>query len=162
MNRGTLVYALPGASWSLVFPPDALEVLRTNAQVGRRSKEAAGQIYARNLSAPLVTIEAVTKLKPRNSWFAGVKIDITAVDSERAAMFSHGLHCLGFWHSHPEPIPKPSHSDRILAANHARASSNEFTALVFIIVGTAVFPDGLGVWVHDGNRLHRADLVPSP
>lgn len=159
MNENTLVYAIPGAAWSLAFPAEALAFLRAHAQLGWRSREAAGQIYARDLSGPRVLVEEVTHLKPKKSWFAGVKIDIGAVDSERSVMFAQGLHCLGFWHSHPEAVPKPSCADEKLAESHARASRNEFTALVFVIVGTESFPNGLGVWVHDGDELHRAIVV---
>ncbi|OZI71683.1 Mov34/MPN/PAD-1 family protein [Bordetella genomosp. 12] len=161
MNEEALIYALPGAIWSLVFPPDVLGVLRGNAQKSKKSREMAGQLYAKNLASDRILIDTATILTPKRSWFTGVKIDIAAVDAERAMMFAGGLHCLGFWHSHPEPIPQPSYTDQVLAAKHAVAAREEFTALVFVIIGTETFPDGLGVWVHDGTKLLRAvNVIP--
>jgi hypothetical protein len=43
-----------------------------------------------------------------------------------------------------------------MAADHARAAKDIFAGIVFIIVGTARPPDGLGVWVHDGATLWGA------
>ena len=43
-----------------------------------------------------------------------------------------------------------------MAADHANASKSLFTGLVFLIVGKASFPRGLGVWLHDGHQAFRA------
>ena len=45
-----------------------------------------------------------------------------------------------------------------MAADHANASKSQFTGLVFLIVGKAPFPQGLGVWLHDGHKALRAEL----
>jgi hypothetical protein len=44
-----------------------------------------------------------------------------------------------------------------MAREHAQAGKNDFEGLVFAIVGTDAFPPGLGVWVHDGVTLWRAE-----
>lgn len=95
--------------------------------------------------------DRVTRLTPKWAGYSGVKLDLASVKRERLQMYRQGLHCLGFWHSHPEPRPAPSHDDLVMAAEHARAGKEEFEGLVFMIVGTDPFPAGLGVWVHDGH-----------
>lgn len=160
MNKGSLIYEIPGASWSLEFPAEVLGFLGSYAQVGLKTKEAVGQFYARDLTTSSVIVDVVTCLKPKSSWFAGLKIDISTVNRERAEMFAQGLHCLGFWHSHPEAVPQPSFTDRALAASHAKAAKEEFSALLFVIFGTDPFPRGLGVWFHDGTEFLRAYYVP--
>jgi len=82
---------------------------------------------------------------------------MVAVNRERQEMYAEGFHCLGFWHSHPESRPTPSHDDIKMAKEHAKAGKNDFEGLVFAIVGTDPFPSGLGVWVHDGDTLWRAE-----
>lgn len=81
------------------------------------------------------------------------------VVEERKRQFEKGLHCLGFWHTHPEAIPVPSRADVAMAADHAGAAKDVFAGIVFIIVGTTRPPDGLGVWVHDGTTFWRASAL---
>lgn len=101
----------------------------------------------------------MTRLPPKWAGYAGVSLNLSAVQRERTKLFEQGLHCVGFWHSHPEPSPKPSAVDLRMAADHAQASKEDFTGLVFVIVGTAPPPTGLGVWVHDGHTAWQAELI---
>lgn len=151
-----LRYRIRGATWSLELPPIVADQLASYAQKGRSSREAVGQLYSRNFSAEPISVDCVTRLTPKWAGYSGVKLDIAAVKRERLQMHGQGLHCLGFWHSHPEPHPRPSHDDLVMAAEHARAGKDDFEGLVFMIVGTDPFPAGLGVWVHDGEKMWRA------
>lgn len=162
MASGSLVYRIPGASWSLELPVEALKTLQSHAQSHWWSKEAAGQLFSFAPGSDIVRIDAVTKLPARVATRTGLRLDIPAVAKEREALFKDGLHCLGFWHTHPEPAPTPSPDDINLAADHARASRDSFAGLVFFIVGTAVALESIGVWVHDGTKLWRALLDMQP
>lgn len=156
-DRG-LRFRLPGAAWCLEIPHDGLAVLKKHAQRGWMKREAVGQLYARDLTTEVVVVDAVTKLPAQWSAFAGVGFDLRDAEAERERLFQQGLHCLGFWHTHPEPIPHPSGTDLQMAADHANASRSLFTGLLFLIVGQASFPQGLGVWLHDGKQALRATL----
>lgn len=156
MTDQSLVYRLPGASWTLELPAEQLRTLQSHAQRKWWAKEAAGQLFSVAPGGDVVRIDAVTKLPARVATRTGLRLDIPAVGKERKAFFQHGLHCLGFWHTHPEPVPTPSPDDISLAADHAKASSAAFAGLVFVIVGTAEAPHGIGIWVHDGTTLWRA------
>jgi hypothetical protein len=156
MAKEGLVYRIPSAAWSLALPADTVMRLTSFAQHRWWSKESAGQIYSADLSGGVVQVDALTKMRPSSSSRAGVRLDIPAAMDERVKFFKQGLHCLGFWHSHPQKVPEPSQADIAMAADHARASKEIFAGIVFIIVGTAPPPDGLGVWVHDGTILWRA------
>ncbi|MNC46121.1 hypothetical protein D3C81_1859450 [compost metagenome] len=46
-----------------------------------------------------------------------------------------------------------------MAAEQAAASGDDFTGLIFVIIGNSPFPKGLGVWVHDGAKLWRAEHI---
>jgi proteasome lid subunit RPN8/RPN11 len=157
VSEGSLVYRIPGAGWALELPAEAVRVLQSHAQRRWWSSEAAGQLFSAAPGQSNVRVHAVTKLPAKAASRTGLRLDIPAVIKERQQLFARGLHCLGFWHSHPEPKPSPSPDDTRLAEEHARAGWAAYAGLVFIIVGTAPAPDGLGVWVHDGTTLWRAN-----
>jgi hypothetical protein len=156
MNNESLLYQILGANWSLKFPQDAVVGLTSHAQRSWWSKESVGQIYSENVCTDTISVDAVTKLRSNWNSYTGVRLDIPSVNRERAEFFAKGMHCIGFWHTHPEPFPTPSQEDIEMAAEHARAGHEVFTGIVFVIVGTAPPPAGLGVWVHDGTTLWRA------
>lgn len=160
MASGSLVYRIPGASWTLELPAQALDTLQSQAQRRWWSKEAAGQLFSGDPGLSTVRVDAVTKLPATTASRTGLRLDIPAVVKERELLFKQGLHCLGFWHTHPEPAPSPSPDDIGLAAEHARAGRAAFAGLIFVIVGTSPAPEGLGVWVHDGTTLWHA--LPEP
>jgi len=156
MTEQRLVYEIPGAVWSLELPADVIATLVSHAQRRWCSREQVGQLYSADLTASAVKVNMVTKLAPKSNSYARVRLDMPDVVEERKTLFKKGFHCLGFWHTHPEPVPRPSQEDIALAADHARAARDVFAGLVFIIVGTARPPAGLGVWVHDGAKLWQA------
>lgn len=156
MTDRSLIYRLPGASWALAVPVEQLQTLQSHAQRKWWSKEAAGQLFSKEPGSDIVRIDAVTKLPAKVATRTGLRLDLPAVRKEREVLFEQGLHCLGFWHTHPEPVPTPSPDDIALAADHASASSATFGGLVFVIVGTVPAPAGVGVWVHDGTALWPA------
>lgn len=157
MADGNLRFRVPGALWSLEIPAGGLAILKNNVQRGWVKRESVGQLYTRDLTADVIVVDTVTKLPANWSSFSGVGFDVRDAANERADLFAHGLHCLGFWHSHPEEVPHPSGTDLQMAADHAHASKDIFTGLIFLIVGRAPFPKGLGVWLHDGARARRAE-----
>jgi DNA polymerase III epsilon subunit-like protein len=159
--NGTLVYRIPGATWTLELPAEALRTLQSHAQLRWWSKEAAGQLFSSAPGMSSVRVDGVTKLPSKAASRTGLRLDIPAVAREREILFKQGLHCIGFWHTHPEPTPSPSTDDIALAAEHALAGRTAFAGLVFVIVGTSNPPEGIGIWVHDGVTLWRALQEPN-
>ena len=115
-----------------------------------------GQLFTRDLASERVLVEAATVLKPTLATRAKVRFDTAAAMDERQAMFDRGLHCIGLWHTHPEPVPEPSSEDTALARDYARAAMPQASGVVFIIVGTLPKPAGVRVWVADESCLRLA------
>jgi len=153
-----LSFRLPDAAWMLEFSAEALRTFSENAQHHRWSKESVGQLFTRDLTSTRVLVEASTLLKPTLATRARVRFDTAAASAERQAMFERGLHCVGLWHTHPEPAPEPSPEDRALARDHAMAAMPQVSGVVFVIVGTLPVPAGLRVWVDNGHQLRPAAL----
>jgi len=159
MTSGSIVYRLPQANWALEFGALALETLQKHVQASSRSKESVGQLYSRDLTADHLVVDVATVLKPTWAAWAKVRFDTKQAMAEREAHFKRGLHCIGLWHTHPEPNSTPSPEDRTLARDHALAAAPQLSGLVFVIVGTLPMPAGLQVWVHDGQELLASEVL---
>lgn len=156
MNKPPFFYQIPEAKWTLEFSAQALDVFRGHVQAGRSSKESVGQLYVRELTVSRLVVELATSLAPKWATFSRVRFDTRRATAERDAQFAEGLHCVGLWHTHPEPRPCPSPEDLRLAKDHAEAAKPQLAGIIFVIVGTLPFPDGLLVSVHDGECLRAA------
>lgn len=160
MTANTLTYQLPGACWCLQFSAPALRTLRAHVQRKPCSRESVGQLYSRDLTSNCVVVEEATLLTPMWATWTRVQFDPRRAAAERAVKFKSGFHCVGLWHSHPEILPNPSSEDKALAREHALSAKGQLTGLVFAIAGTRPMPDGLRVWVDDGEVLRMACLQP--
>lgn len=161
MTEPSLFYRIPGANWCLELTPGIAKRLTGQAQRHWWSKETVGQLYTKDMIGNVLRMDVVTKLHAKWASHNEVHLDVAKVSDERARLFKQGLHCLGFWHSHPQSVPSPSSDDIAMAADHAKASLDFFAGILFVIVGTAEAPSGLGVWVHDGTKMLQAFPVLS-
>jgi proteasome lid subunit RPN8/RPN11 len=156
---GNLCFELEEAKWKLEFAVEAIRIMLSHAQTGVKNRESVGQLYTRDLTADTVLVELATRLPPRAASWSRVQFDPTKAFEERQQLFNQGLHCIGLWHTHPEPHPNPSGEDRQLSRNYANAASHQVQGIVFVIVGTKPHPNGFRVWIDDGVELRAAVAI---
>lgn len=162
MSETLLQYRVADANWKLEIPKHVALFLSQYTQCAWNAKESVGQLYSRDLTTDTIVIDQATRLMPGWARRTRVQFSPGGAMAERKKMFSKGLHCVGIWHSHPEHVPSPSREDLELAADYATTAKKQLSGIVFAIIGTAPFPSGLGIWVHDGTLLHQANsLKPS-
>jgi proteasome lid subunit RPN8/RPN11 len=154
-----LRFQLEGANWCLEFSAAANSTMYTHAQTGCNSRESVGQLYTRDLTGETVEIELATWMKPKFASWGRVKFDTKKAFAERIALFEQGYHCIGIWHTHPEPYPSPSSEDRTLARDYAKSAQTQLDGIVFVIVGTLAPPDCYKVWVDDSKELLLARRI---
>jgi proteasome lid subunit RPN8/RPN11 len=152
-------YQVPGETWALQFTPTAIEFLCAHAQVASNTPEAVGQLYSRDLTTHLVSVEYATRLQTTSATRTKVKFDPKLAFAEREKMFDEGHHCVGLWHTHPEAYPTPSGEDRALARDYAKSARPQVAGIVFAIVGTVPYPQGFRVWFDNGKSLALAQIV---
>lgn len=155
-KRSAFTFSLMGAEWDMRFKASAVSILQSKSQRLYRSRESVGQLFTPDLTTPTIVIAAATQLKPRRASWSSVTFDPDEAMQQREDLLLKGLHCIGLWHTHPEPTPEPSGTDERLAADHARAAISVLNGLAFVIVGNQSFPTGWYVGFHDGNQFYRA------
>jgi integrative and conjugative element protein (TIGR02256 family) len=113
--------------------------------------EAGGQLFG-NVEGQRINIKLATG--PKSSDRRGRFFFIANRFAERreiSALHKTGLHFFGDWHTHPEAFPAPSGIDLVSMADLFTRSKHELNAFLMVIVGTADFPEGLHVSIHEAN-----------
>jgi integrative and conjugative element protein (TIGR02256 family) len=155
-----LEYAVGETSQRLLIERSVLELFEKYQQKRWYQKEAGGQLFAR-LDGDRIVVSAATgpRKSDRRSRYSYVA-DRYAERREIREQYERGLHYLGDWHTHPEQFPQPSRLDVESIGECVLKSQHSLNAFVLIVVGTASFPGGLCVLIHDGREALR--LAPTP
>lgn len=120
-----------------------------NAQHKCWSREAGGQLFAFIKHNRWVVAKATG---PRATDFRsrfGFRPDRKAERAEILALFQEGLHYVGDWHTHPQNVPSPSHTDIRNITETVQASEHSLSGFLMAIVGRLPAPDGLWLSFHD-------------
>jgi integrative and conjugative element protein (TIGR02256 family) len=132
----------------IILSDHVLEQFDSSRQRKPGLAEAGGQLFA-SLADGHIRIEKATG--PRNSDKRGrthFQPDRRAEQKEITTMHASGLHYVGDWHTHPEPVPTPSATDLRSMRECVSKSRHELNAFIMIIVGTDPSPRGLNVSLH--------------
>jgi len=152
-------FRIPGACWTVRFSDAAATVMNGHQQRRWHQKETVGQLFSPDLTASMLYISEATVLTRTKSSRASVTIDPEEAQEQRISKLQDRLYCVGLWHTHPEATPRPSKIDERLAADHAVVAQSVLNGLCFLIVGTAIPPDGWYFGVHDGTCFHEAKPI---
>lgn len=136
MNRMSFACADVG---TLCFPAHVVQRMHAHRQVSSRSKEAGGILLGRHLlDSDDVIVDEVTEpmRTDRRTWssfFRSVAHHATALNRWNSANGTCAY--LGSWHTHPEPNPHPSGTDRSDWLHALARDRFEGSRLFFVIVG---------------------------
>lgn len=128
-------FALPNATWSIDFASEAVGTMLAAAQTGTTCPERFGQLFTRDLQTSRVVVSLATEVQAKHARRTKVVFDLEHMASQRSALYDKGWHFVGLWHTHPEPCPEPSHTDALLAKDHAEAAGQILAGMIFLIVG---------------------------
>lgn len=124
--------------------------------------EAGGQLFG---VVQGQSVELMRATGPRNSDRRGRFFFIADRFAERReirTLHKSGLHYLGDWHTHPEAVPTPSGTDLSSMADLFVRSKHDLNAFLMVIVGTAEFPKGLHVSLHETNAWSTLNAQREP
>lgn len=135
---------VPGGP-SIILTEHALLTMNRFRQISPQDTEAGGQLFAILDGIDTVIVEAtLPKWLDKRSRY-GFRPNRWLQQREIQDRYTKGQHFVGDWHTHPEPIPKPSKEDIRNITECFRSSHHDLHAFVTIIVGTAPIPQGFYV-----------------
>jgi integrative and conjugative element protein (TIGR02256 family) len=146
-----IVFPVATSGQRLVLSPAVLEHFEKHQQLRWWQREAGGQLFAR-LALPDILVEEATGPRP-SDWRTRCSYhpNRRAEQGEIASRHARGLHFIGDWHTHPEPLPTPSRRDVESMQELVTKSVHAFNCFVLVIVGTDPLPGALSVSVFNGS-----------
>lgn len=162
MSTTSLLYLLPGDLGLIEFSASVLSHFEKHKQHRWHSCEAGGQLFASSQCSQITKVVNATGPRPtdRRSLFIYVP-DRNAERIEIAERYACGLHFVGDWHTHRQPIPSPSLTDDRSMRDLVKLSSHDLAGFIMVIVGQAKFPDGLHVSFHTKTTSTILEVVDS-
>ena len=150
--RDAFVIAYPvGQSGQTIFLADSVIAhFRRHRQRRKRQKEAGGQLFARIEGSNIIVFEATGPRRKDMRTRTSYAPHRPSEQREIQERHRHNLHFVGDWHTHPELIPSPSHTDARNIAECVKRSKHELNAFLLVVVGSAEPPDGIQVSICDG------------
>lgn len=145
-----------GKSGQVVVLEDAvLRRFYRNQQKTTKHLEAGGQIFA---CFEGNTIQVKRATGPRCSdrrERTGFMPNRRAERQEIKRLFKSSLHYIGDWHTHPEPVPIPSHTDVKNFQEMFQNSKHKLAGFLMIIVGTLPAPEGLFAAIYNATETYE-------
>jgi integrative and conjugative element protein (TIGR02256 family) len=137
------------------FEEKVLEIFSSYQQKNIWDKESGGQLFCRVSASKIIVVEATKPdFKSHRSRFSfGANRD--KEQSHINKFFKKGFHYIGDWHTHPENLPLPSSIDLSEIRSIFTQSNHNLSAMLLVIVGREIFPDG--IW---GGLLDKVSMYP--
>ena len=114
-------------------------------------REAGGQLFARIDDNEWLIEEATGPRSDDIRSRFGFRSNRRAEQREIDEHFILGLHYVGDWHTHPEPVPRPSPTDFASMKEMVAASNHELAGFLMLIVGMAQPGTNLWASIHHAN-----------
>ncbi len=146
---------IPGSSQIIQLDPVVLNVFWKHRQIDNIALEAGGQLFAETnnegINITFASEPSKVDVRSRNRFEPCRKAENKAIRQ----MFKKSLHFVGDWHTHPQQIPKPSSKDLQSIKECFRLSDHELNFFIMIVIGTADFPQGIWVSLHNHTGYNR-------
>lgn len=141
----SLRYVAATGGAALVLADPALASMQRFQQTRKRYREAGGQLFAIFEGSDTLIVEATPPKFFDRRTRHGFRPNRVLQRREIRHRYKRGLHFVGDWHTHPEPIPHPSVNDLKNMQECFSKSMHDLRAFAMIILGTDLLPTGIFV-----------------
>ena len=132
------------------FHDDAILQFKKYQQLQPKAPEAGGQLFAQNNSSNEILICEATEPKKKDKRNRFLFLPNRQLEQKEIySKHKQNLHFIGDWHTHPEPIAKPSEQDLISMRKCFIESKHQCKYFLMVIIGTATFPKNMSVSLHN-------------
>jgi integrative and conjugative element protein (TIGR02256 family) len=132
--------------------------LSKHRQRSASSKEAGGQLFGRIVNGDVFVDRAVGPNERDERRRYSFRSDSKEAQKNIEHYHHLGYLYIGEWHTHAEPVPKPSNADRETMEHLYRHSILSVSALLLLIRGTDTLPSGLAAYYYSANGLVELNL----
>lgn len=148
-------FQIEGSKRQVIFCPRVVSQLLRHQQLNRKDLECGGQLFAKVNGFNLYIVWASgPNARDRRFRFNFVP-NLSQQRKEIRQRFELGMHYVGDWHTHPEPIPKPSDLDNASMKDCFKKSKHELESFLMLIVGTGNFPECFWLSQHNATEVRR-------
>jgi integrative and conjugative element protein (TIGR02256 family) len=157
---------MPSESWRYLEPESGLVVSVTPSVLrlfdGSRQRlwqrERGGVLFAESVGTDgrLEIVDATAPHAGDRSGWNWLTLDHQRCLDEISDRFARGLHFVGYWHTHPERMPRPSARDITALQRNLLGGGIPLQKLIAVIVGTDRTAAGLCV-----ATVSRSNSIPS-
>lgn len=137
--RPASLFALENDSLTIQFDTTSLAAFGRYRQIESKDVERGGLLFAPSVGADngVVRIQSITPPHAADETRRkSVRLDHGRCLSEIATHFQSGQHLVGYWHSHPQKIPKLSTIDSRVLSNNLVDGGWELKRILAVVVGT--------------------------
>lgn len=136
----------PTINAELLVSQPVAEVFHRYRQRGWNT-ERGGQLFVdpANPVGLLLTLATPPHHADRAGW-SWLELDAERCRQEIEAANAGGLRLVGYWHTHPQAIPKISPTDRDSFSRFAARHAQDLPHPIAVIVGTSFKPEGIVAW----------------
>lgn len=138
--------------WNVEISGDVLEITKRYRQFKKNQHEAGGIllgqikdnfVYVLRASIPNVFDKASRYSFDRDRKIAQIIVDYEFTNSKNRTIY------LGEWHTHPEPIPIPSQTDKKMIMDQFKYNNLNEAFVLLLIQGT----EGIYLGKYDGDKI---------
>lgn len=144
---------------SIKLEESTIETFQSQVQDKKSDKESGGQLFAKFDSGQTIISVATPPRPTDRRWRFRFFPDRSAERNEIAEYYKQGLHYVGDWHTHPQPVPHPSEEDIQSMKDCFRKSKHGLNSFLIIIIGTDPPPNGLYVALVNDSEFIKLDQI---
>jgi len=153
-------YQDPQTSAVIELAPDVIALLSAHKQWGFLSRERGGLLFLRHEPQDRIYVSQATAPHKRDkSTRTSLVLDPKRCSDEIRSANERELWFVGYWHTHPERLPRISSHDLIAFENCLASPAVGISAMLAVIVGSSGAPEEFSAYLIGNKKVTELDKL---